>query len=177
MGSFVHFGASTILFAHAVKSSRKSSWRTSALKRRSTQPRKPTPCTRPDMRHRCLAVDRPYHPRVQRNSQSTAQSLGTYVPLLREGGSGTWLQRRSFCSILGINSPPFSEREGTFGPAELLICILSCTTIGLSVPLDAPGSTSILAGIPEIPLLLGGREFRVGWRQSNECLQACCCEG
>ena len=87
------------------------------------------------MRPRCLAVDRPYHPRVQRNSQSTAQSLGTYVPLLSEGGSGTWLQRRSFCSILGIDSPPFSEREGTFGPAELLICILSCTTVGLSVPL------------------------------------------
>jgi hypothetical protein len=68
-------------------------------------------------------------------------------PPLKEGVSGTWLHRRSFCSMLGIDSPPFSEREGTFGPAELLICILSCTTIGLSVPLDAPGSTTVPAAL------------------------------
>jgi hypothetical protein len=68
-------------------------------------------------------------------------------PPLKEGVSGTWLHRRSFCSMLGIDSPPFSEREGTFGPAELLSCILSCTIIGLSDPLDAPGSTTAPAGL------------------------------
>ncbi len=54
----------------------------------------------------------------------------------------------SFFSKSGIDSPPFMERSGTFGPGELPSCMRSCVTIDLSGPRDAPGSTF---GAGELP--------------------------